>query len=254
MGSYNLHMGKFTESQRGEWFTQGHTVNMVLEKTPEGPLDSREIKPVNPKRNQSWLFTRRTDAEAEASILWPPDLKCWLIGKDPGGGKDRGREEKRATENEVVGWHHWLNGHEFEQAPGDSEGQGSLVCCSPWRCKESDTAEWLSNNSNNTGSVLKFVFLPGQPTRMPCGWVGDLTLGWWMGDFGGNLIQPHLFSVVAEASIGSSFKQWIRGRIRSSDLLARVPVSLLVALEKFLSPWRLNFHTHYFLSFYFTLA
>ena len=254
MGSYILHMRKFTEAQRGGWFTQGHTVSVVLEKTPEGPLDSKEIKAVNPKRNQPWIFMRRTDAEAEASVFWPPDLKCWFTGEDPGAGKDMGEEVKWGTEDEVVGWHHWLNGHEFKQTPGDSEGQGSLVCCRPWGYKESDTTEWLNNNSNNTVSVLKCVFRPGQPTRMPSGWGGDLMLRWWMGGFGGSLTQSHLFSVIEEASIGSSFKQWIRGRIRSSDLLARVPASLPVALEKFLSPWRLNFHTHYFLSFYFTLA
>ena len=103
---------------------------MVLEKTLEGPLDSKEIKPVNPKENQSWIFTGRTDAEAEAPILWPPDVKSWLTGKDPDAGKDW-RQEKGMTEDEMVGWHHWLNGHEFEQTLEDSEGQGSLACCSP---------------------------------------------------------------------------------------------------------------------------
>ena len=85
-------------------------------------------------------------AEAEAPILWPPDLKSGLIGKDPDDGKDGRQEEKRATENEMVGWHHRLNGHEVEQAPGVGEGQGSLVCCSPWGCKESNTTERLNNN------------------------------------------------------------------------------------------------------------
>ena len=90
------------------------------------------IKPVNPKGNQIWIFIGRTDAEAETPILWPPDAKSQLIGKDPDAGKDWGQEVKRVTEDEMAGWHHWLNGHEFEQTPGDSEGQGSLVCCSPW--------------------------------------------------------------------------------------------------------------------------
>ena len=122
---------------------------MVLEKTLESPLDSKEIKPVNPKRNWSWIFIGSADAEAEAPILWPPDAKNWLIGKDPDTGKDRWQEEKGMTEDEMVGWHHWLDGHEYEQAPGDGNGQGSLaVCCSPWGHKESDTTEWLKNNHN----------------------------------------------------------------------------------------------------------
>ena len=103
---------------------------VVLKKALESPLDSKEIKPVNPKGNQPWIFIGRTDAEAEAPVLWPPDAKSWLIGKDPEAGKDWRQEEKGTTENEMVGWHHRLNGQEFEQTPGDSEGQGSLVCCS----------------------------------------------------------------------------------------------------------------------------
>ena len=87
---------------------------MVLEKTLEGPLDSKEIQQVYPKGNQSWKFTGRTDAEAETLILWPPDVKNWLIGEDPDAGKDWRREEKGTTEDEMVGWHHWLNGHDFE--------------------------------------------------------------------------------------------------------------------------------------------
>ena len=106
-----------------------------------------------PRGNQSWVFIGRTDAEAEASILWPPDVKSWLLGKGPDAGKDWGQEEKGMTEDGVVRWHHQLNGHEFEQAPGDSEGQGSLACCSPWGCKESDMTEWLNNN-NNTCSIV----------------------------------------------------------------------------------------------------
>ena len=119
---------------------------VVLEKTLESPLDCREIKPVSPNRNQSWIFIGRTDAEAEAPIVWPPDAKSWLIGKDPDAGKDWRQEEKRKTEDEMVGWHHRLNGHEFEQAPVDSEGEGSLVCCSPWGHKESDMTEQLNND------------------------------------------------------------------------------------------------------------
>ena len=102
---------------------------MVLEKTLESPLDNKDIKSVNPKGNQPWLFTGRTDAEAEAPIFWQPDGKSQLIGKDPDVGKDRRQEEKGATEDEMVREHHWLNGHESEQTPRDSEGQGSLACC-----------------------------------------------------------------------------------------------------------------------------
>ena len=101
------------------------------------PLDSKEIQPVNPRGNQSWIFTGWTDAEAETPILWPPDAKHWLIWKDPDAGKDWGQEEKGMTEDEMVGWYHWVDGHEFEQAPWVGDGQGSLVCCSPWGCKES---------------------------------------------------------------------------------------------------------------------
>ena len=97
----------------------------MLEKTLESPLDSKEIKPVDPKGNQSWVFVGRTDAEAETPILWPPDVKSQLIGKDPDAGTDGG--QKRATEDEMVGWHFRLSGHEFEQTPGDSEGQGRLA-------------------------------------------------------------------------------------------------------------------------------
>ena len=112
-----------------------------MEKTLESPLDCKEIKPVNPKGNQSWIFIGRTDAEAEpeAPILWPRDAKRWLIGKDPDAGKDGEQEEKGETEEEVAGWHHRCNGREFEQTPGDSEGQGGLACWSPCGGRESDT-------------------------------------------------------------------------------------------------------------------
>ena len=125
---------------------------VVMEKTLESPLDCKEIKPVNPKGNQSWIFTGWTDAEAEATIFWAPDVKIQLIGKDSDARKDWTQEEKGMTEEEMVGWHHWLNRHDFEQTLGDSEGhegQGSLVCCSPWGHKESDTTEWLNNNLQN---------------------------------------------------------------------------------------------------------
>ena len=104
----------------------------------ESPLDIKEIKSVSPKGNQPWIFTERTDVEAEAPVLWPPDAKSWLIRKDPDAGKDWGQEEMGMTEDEMVAWHHQLKGHEFEQTLGDGEGQGSMVCGSPWGRKESD--------------------------------------------------------------------------------------------------------------------
>ena len=109
---------------------------VVLEMTLESPLNSKEIKPVNPKGNQSW--TGRTDAEVEAPILWPPDVKSRLTGKDPDAGNDWGQEDKGTTEDEMTGWRHRPTGHEYEQTSGDSEGQGSLAYCSPWGHKESD--------------------------------------------------------------------------------------------------------------------
>ena len=111
---------------------------LIVQKTLESPLDRKEIKPVNPKENQPWIFIGRTDAEAEAPILWLADVKSWLIGKDPNAGKDWGQEEKGVTEDEMAGQHYWLNGHKFEYTQGDTEGQGSLACCSPWGPKELD--------------------------------------------------------------------------------------------------------------------
>ena len=111
------------------------------------PLDSKEIQPVSSKGNRSWIFIGRTDAEAETPILWPPDSKNWLTGKDSDAGNDWRWEEKGMTEDEMIGWHHWLIGHEFEQALGVGDGQGSLVCCSPWGRKELDTT-WQLNNNN----------------------------------------------------------------------------------------------------------
>ena len=119
---------------------------VILEKILESPLDYKEIQPVHPKENKSWIFIGRTDAEAETPILWPPDVKSKLIGKDPDAGKDWRQKEKGIIMDEMVGRHHWLNVHEFEQTLGDGEGQGSLVWCRPWGHKESDTTEWLNNN------------------------------------------------------------------------------------------------------------
>ena len=119
---------------------------VVLEKTLESPVDSKEIKPVNPKGNQPWILIEMTDAEAP--ILWLPDVNNWLPGKEPDAGKDWRQKEKRMTEDELVGWHHRFNGHEPGQPLGGGEGQGSLVCCSPWGRKESDMT-WRLNNNNN---------------------------------------------------------------------------------------------------------
>ena len=107
------------------------------------PSICHEIRPVHPKGNQSWIFIRRIDAETETPILWPPDAKNWLIWKDRDAGKDWRWDEKEMTEDEMVGWYHRINGHEFEQA-GVGDGQGGLACCSPWGCKESVMAEWLN--------------------------------------------------------------------------------------------------------------
>ena len=120
---------------------------VVLEKTLQSPLDCKEIKPVHPKGNQSWIFIGKTDAEAEAPMLWLPDAKSWLIWKDPDAGKHWRQEDKGTTEDEMVGWHQQLNGHEIEQAPGDGEGQGGQACCSPWGHKELEATERLINNN-----------------------------------------------------------------------------------------------------------
>ena len=136
----------------------------MLEKTLESPLDCKEIKLVNPEGNQSWMFIGRTDLEAEAPILWPPNAKSQLIRKDPDAGKDWGQEEKGTTEDEMVGWHHWLNGHEFEQAPGDGEGQGSLACSSPWATKsQTRLSDWTT--TKQVGFYNAFAKHLGKPAR-----------------------------------------------------------------------------------------
>ena len=117
---------------------------VVLEKTLESPSDCKEIQLVYPNGGQSWVFIGGTDVEAENPILWPPYVKSWLIGKDPDAGKDWGQEEKGTTKDEMVGWHHWLNGHESEWTPGVGDGQGGLASCGSWGRKESDTTEHLN--------------------------------------------------------------------------------------------------------------
>ena len=117
---------------------------VVLEKTPESPLNSKEIQPVHCKVDQCWVFIGRTDVVAETPVLWPPDLNNWLLGKDPDAGKDWRQEESGTTEDEMVGWHYRIDGHDFEQALGVGDRQGSLECCSPWGCKKSETTERLN--------------------------------------------------------------------------------------------------------------
>ena len=117
---------------------------VVMEETLESPLNWKEIKSVNPKGNQSWLLIGRTDAEAETPVVWPPHAKNWLIGKDRDAGKDWRREEKGTTEDEMAGWHHWLDGRESEWTPGVGDGQGGLACCDSWGHKELDTTEQMN--------------------------------------------------------------------------------------------------------------
>ena len=154
-----------------QWYKEGWVPKnwcfqiVVLEKTLESPLDCKEIRPVHPKGNQSWIFIGRIDADAETAILWPPDAKNWLIWKDPDAGKDWRQKEKGTTEDEMVGWHHWLNGHESEQTLGDGEGQRSLAGYSPRGHKELDTIERLTHfhvhcHSTISSSVIPFSSCP----------------------------------------------------------------------------------------------
>ena len=124
---------------------------VVVGKTLESPLDCKEIQPVHPKGDQPWVFIGGTDVEAETPILWSPDAESWLIWKDPNSGKDWRQEKKRMTEDEMVGWHHWHNGHGFGWTPGVGDGQGGLACCSSWGRKKSDTTKWLNWTELNQG-------------------------------------------------------------------------------------------------------
>ena len=144
-----------------------------LEKTLESPLDCKEIQP---KRDQSWVFIGRTDADEETPIPWPPDEKNWLIGKDPEAGKDWRQEEKGMTENEMVGWRHRLNAHEFEQALGVGDRQGSLVCCCPWGHKESETTEL---NWSDFKTYCK-IFLTRSVVPEKKKWSANSWIDWWM--------------------------------------------------------------------------
>jgi len=143
-GFSSSHVWMWELDDKDSWMQNWCFWTVVLEKTLESSLDCKEIQPVNLKGNQSWIVSGRTDTEAETPILQPPDVKNWLLGKNPDAGKDWRKEEKRMTDDEMVGWHHWLDVREFEQALGIGDGQGSLACCSPWSLKESDTTKWLN--------------------------------------------------------------------------------------------------------------
>ena len=140
----NSHVWMWELDYKESWAQNWCFWTAVLEKILASPLDCKEIQPVRPKGNQSWIFTGRIDTEAETPVLWTPDAKSWLLGKDPDAGKDWGQEEKGTTEDGMGGWHHQLDGHEFEQAPGVGDEQGSLACCSPHGLQESDAAEQLN--------------------------------------------------------------------------------------------------------------
>ena len=157
---------------------------VLLEYTLESRLDCKDIKQVYPKKNQSWIFIGRTDAETEAPIFWPPNEQSQLIGKDPDAGKGWGQEKKGMTKDEMVRWHHQLNGHEFVWTLGDSEGQGSLVCCSSWGHKVSDMTEHLNNKNErlislqycdgfcrtSTWIIIRYTYVPvllNSPSHLP---------------------------------------------------------------------------------------
>ena len=134
---------------------------VVLEKTLESPLDSEEIQPVHSEGNQPWDFFGRNDAKAETPVLWPPHVKSWLIGKDSDAGRDWGQEEKGTTEDEMAGWHHWLDGRESEWTLGVGDGQGGLACCDSWGRKESDTTEQLIwSDLKGTQKPMKELTVP----------------------------------------------------------------------------------------------
>ena len=165
---------------------------VVLEKTLESSLGCNEIQPVHPKGNQSWISIGRTDIEAETPILWPPDVKNWLIWKDPDAGKDWRWEEKGMTEDGMVWWHPWLNGHEFEWTPGVGDGQGGLACCSPCGRKESDTTEWLNWNELNWEKNNSFLS-PLKTRNWQSTWSAGKQINY---TFGASMVIQILFYVI----------------------------------------------------------
>ena len=180
-------------------------LNCVLEKTLESPLDCKNIQPVHPKGDQSWVFTGRTDVETETPILWPPHAKSWLTGKDPNAGKDWG-QEKGTTEDETTGWHHRLDGHGFGWTPAVGDGQGGLACCDSWGRNESDTTERLKSTELSFYSflfILSSWWLPwlhykvGRKRKKKFGEIKGIRLRkMWLFPFNRKLLLPSVFSQV----------------------------------------------------------
>ena len=159
-GFSSSHVWMWEFDHKESWaLKNGCLWTVELEMTLENPLDSKEIKLVNPKGNQSWICTGGTDAEGEAPILWPPYVKNWLIGKDPDAGKNWKQEKKGTKEDEMVGWHHPLNGHEFEQAQGVGDGQGSLACCCPFGSDRTEWLNWTQLNQHHLSLQLVIITL-----------------------------------------------------------------------------------------------
>ena len=143
-GFFSSHVWMWELDYKESWDWRIDVLNCGVGEDSWEFLDFKEIQPVRPKGDQSWVFIGRTDVEPETPVFWPPDVKSWLIGKDPVARRVWGQEEKGTTEDEMVGWHHQLNGHEFGWTPGVGDGQGGLACYGTWGCKESDTTEWLN--------------------------------------------------------------------------------------------------------------
>ena len=195
--------------------------SVVLEKTLESPLDCKEIQPVHPKGDQSWMFIGRTDTEAETLVLWPPHAKSWLIGKDSDSGRDWGQEEKGTTEDEMAGWHHRLDGHEFGWTPGVGDGQGGLECWDSWGLKESDMTEQL-NWTEHLNRVGKLSEADCPPC---CGWASSIHLN----------KEPDTFpqkrgdSSCLDALAGTSvffLPSYLNGNVSSSQVLSLLALRL----------------------------
>ena len=212
---------------------------MVLEKTLESPLDCKQIQPAHPKGNQSWIFIGRTDAEAEAPKLWPPDGKSWLIWKDPDAGKDWRHEKKGTTEDEMAGWHHWLDGHKFGWTPGVGDGQGRLACCSPWGRKELDTTGQLNWTEEQGVNFPKREEKAANHFSGFCR--GDSSTGWGMAGTDLNFSQSRIHSIrflekrrhlhfpafltqgQLHIQVACGFSRWQRQRLQSQLFLGSEP-------------------------------